>query len=100
VPATIDDLALVMRADSNGRPPLTSPETHARINELVAKAHALALADAAPKPILLGRHLVSLGLSPSPKFKPALDAAFEAQLDGVFSDEAGGVKWLRGHLGL
>ena len=53
-PATIDDLALVMRADSNGRPPLTSPDTHARIDELVAKAHALALADAAPKPILLG----------------------------------------------
>ena len=34
-PATITELAAVMRADSNGRPPLTSPETHARIDELV-----------------------------------------------------------------
>lgn len=99
-PATIDDLAAVMRADSNGRPPLTSPETHLRIDELVAKAHALALADAAPKPLLLGRHLVQLGLSPDPRFKKILDAAFEAQLDGAFTDEAGGLAWLRQHTGM
>src|SRR6185369_16909616 len=61
-PATIDDLAIVMHADANGRPPLTSPEIHARIDDLVARAHALALADAAPKSILLGRHLLQLGL--------------------------------------
>ncbi len=97
-PATIDELAAVMRADSNGRPPLTSPETHARIDELVARAHALALADAAPKPILLGRHLVTLGHRPGPEFKPVLEAAFEAQLDGAFADEAGGLAWLRTHL--
>jgi tRNA nucleotidyltransferase (CCA-adding enzyme) len=97
-PATIDDLAAVMRADSNGRPPLTSPDTHARINELVAKAHSLALADSAPKPLMLGRHLVQLGQKPNPKFKPVLDAAFEAQLDGAFADEAGGLAWLRDFL--
>ena len=97
-PATIDELAAVMRADSNGRPPLTSPETHTRIDELVAKAHALTLADTAPKPLMLGRHLIALGRQPGPKFKPVLDAAFEAQLDGAFADEAGGIKWLRNHL--
>jgi tRNA nucleotidyltransferase (CCA-adding enzyme) len=97
-PATIDDLALVMRADSNGRPPLASPETHVRIDELVAKAHALALADAAPKPIVLGRHLVELGLKPGPRFKAIIEAAFEAQLDGAFADETGGVAWLRDFL--
>ena len=94
-PATIDDLAAVMRADGNGRPPLTSPDTHARIDELLAKAHVLALADAAPKPLMLGRHLVQLGLKPGPKFKAVLDAAFEAQLDGAFADEAGGLAWLK-----
>jgi tRNA nucleotidyltransferase (CCA-adding enzyme) len=97
-PATIDDLALVMRADSNGRPPLASPETHVRIDELVAKAHELALADAAPKPIVLGRHLVGFGLAPGPRFKAIIDTAFEAQLDGAFADEAGGVAWLRDFL--
>ncbi len=93
-PATIDELALVMRADSNGRPPLTSPETHLRIDELLATAHALALADTAPKPLVLGRHLIALGRKPDPSFKKILEAAFEAQLDGAFADETGGVAWL------
>lgn len=94
-PATIDELAAVMRADSNGRPPLTSPTTHARINDLVAAAHTLALSDAAPRPLVLGRHLVALGIKPGPDFKRVLDAAFEAQLDGAFADEAGGNQWLK-----
>jgi tRNA nucleotidyltransferase (CCA-adding enzyme) len=97
-PATIDDLALVMRADANGRPPLLSPEIHQRIDDLVAKAHALALADSAPRPIVQGRHLLALGRKPGPEFKPIIDAAFEAQLDGAFHNEAGGVAWLRQHL--
>jgi tRNA nucleotidyltransferase (CCA-adding enzyme) len=94
-PATIDDLALVMRADANGRPPLKSPEIHARIDELVQQAHALAIADSAPKPIVLGRHLIQLGMKPGPEFKPLIDAAFEAQLDGAFADEAGGIAWVK-----
>lgn len=94
-PATIDDLALVMRADSNGRPPLPSLEIHLRINELVARAHALAVADSAPKPMVRGRHLLQLGRKPGPAFTPILEAAFEAQLDGAFNDEPGGVAWLR-----
>ena len=93
-PATIDDLTLVMRADHDGRPPLRSPDSLARIAELQAKAHALDLENSAPRPILLGRHLVALGRKPGPDFKPLLDEAFEAQLDGAFTDEAGGVAWL------
>jgi tRNA nucleotidyltransferase (CCA-adding enzyme) len=94
-PATLDELAAVMRADAEGRPPLPSAEIHARIDELVAKAHALALADAAPKPILLGRHLIALGLRPGPRFTPVLEAAFEAQLDGAFQNETEAVAWLQ-----
>jgi tRNA nucleotidyltransferase (CCA-adding enzyme) len=97
-PATIDDLALVMRADANGRPPLPSSEIHVRIDELVARAHALAIADSAPRPLILGRHLLQLGRKPGPEFTPILDAAFEAQLDGAFTDEAGGIAWLRDFL--
>jgi tRNA nucleotidyltransferase (CCA-adding enzyme) len=97
-PATIDDLALVMTADSLGRPPLQSPATHALIAELQAKARALELENAAPRPLVLGRHLVALGHVPGPRFKPILDAAFEAQLDGAFVDETGGIAWLRRRL--
>lgn len=94
-PATIDDLAAVMRSDANGRPLFNPPETHIRINELVAKAHALQLADAAPKPILFGRHLMTLGMPPGPAMKPLLEVAFEAQLDGAFHNEAEGLAWLK-----
>jgi tRNA nucleotidyltransferase (CCA-adding enzyme) len=94
-PATIDDLAAVMRADANGRPPMDSPEVHQLINTLVEKAHVLQLADAAPKPIILGRHLLALGMKPGPQMKPIIDAAFEAQLDGAFQDDAGGVAWVK-----
>ena len=93
-PATIEDLAVVMTADSLGRPPLPATEILALVGRLRARADALAIEVHAPKPIILGRHLVALGRRPGPEFKPVLDAAFEAQLDGAFSDEAGGLAWL------
>ncbi|ATC64041.1 polynucleotide adenylyltransferase [Nibricoccus aquaticus] len=97
-PATIDELCIVMHADHDGRPPLHSPETLARIAELQSRATALALTSSAPRPILLGRHLIALGLSPGPDFKKTLDAAFEAQLDGAFSNETDALVWLKNHL--
>ncbi len=97
-PATIDELCIVMWADHLGRPPLVSAETEDRIRTLREKAHALAVRDAAPRPLILGRHLVELGQAPGPGFKPILDACAEAQIDGAFSDEAGGRKWLAEHL--
>jgi tRNA nucleotidyltransferase (CCA-adding enzyme) len=96
-PATLEELALVMTADSNGRPPLESPETLVLIARMRARAQELALENAAPRPLLQGRHLVALGRRPGPEFKPLLDAAFEAQLDGAFTDEAGAVAWLAAH---
>jgi tRNA nucleotidyltransferase (CCA-adding enzyme) len=97
-PATIDDLCVVMWADHLGRPPLVTPDAAARIQQLRETAHALAVQDAAPRPLVLGRHLLELGLKPGPHFKPILDACAEAQLDGVFADEAGGRTFLSEYL--
>jgi len=97
-PATLDDLIAVMRADHLGRPPLVSAETEKRLGYLRASAQQLKLEHASPKPIILGRHLIALGRAPGPEFKPALDAAFESQLDGAFSDEPGGIAWLKNYL--
>lgn len=97
-PASIDELCTVMRADHNGRPPLHSVDTLNRIQELQTKAHSLTLDRGGPRPLILGRHLIELGQLPGPQFKPVLDEALEAQLDGVFSDEAGGRAWLRNRL--
>ncbi len=87
-----------MRSDHLGRPPLVSAETEKRLGYLRASAQRLALEHASPKPIILGRHLIALGRTPGPEFKPALDAAFESQLDGAFADEAGGIEWLKSYL--
>ncbi len=93
-PATIDQLVLVLWADHLGRPPRRDPASEHRIEQLAAAARALAIADAAPKPILLGRHLIAAGLTPGPRFRALLDAAYEAQLDGAFTDEPGARAWL------
>jgi len=97
-PASIDDLIAVMVSDHLGRPPLVSEEALRRIHELRDVAHRLAIEHEAPKPIILGRHLIALGMKPGPHFGPALDAAFESQLDGAFYDEPGGVEWMQNWL--
>lgn len=97
-PATLDDLIAVMRSDHLGRPPLVSVETDKRLGFLRTAAQRLAIEHAAPKPIILGRHLILLGFKPGPSFKLALDAAFESQLDGAFNDEAGGLSWMKNYL--
>ena len=97
-PATIEQLLLVLRADHLGHPPNVCAATERRIGQLAAAARALAIANAAPAPLLLGRHLLAAGLTPSPQFKTILDAAYEAQLDGAFTDAAGASAWLAGQL--
>ncbi len=98
----IDRLLRVARADDEGR--LTEwPEGTSAGEELAwlaAEAERLRLADAAPKPILLGRHLIALGLRPSPRFGRWLDACFEAQLDGAFTDLDGAVAYFRARFGI
>lgn len=66
---------------------------------LLERAAALAVVDAAPKPILLGRHLLARGMTAGPALGALLKEAFEAQLDGTFADEAGALAWLDQRLG-
>lgn len=92
-PATIEELCLVMTADHFGRPP--KPKIiHEGVTALRAKAEALRLREAAPKPILQGRHLIARGMAPGKEFGKVLETAFEAQLEGAFSDLEGAQKWL------
>ena len=48
----------------------------------IARAKELEVAQAAPKPILLGRHLLELGVSPGPRMGELTRAVYEMQLDG------------------
>jgi tRNA nucleotidyltransferase (CCA-adding enzyme) len=62
---------------------------------MLSIAEELQLEESAPKPIRMGRHLIALGLRPEPKFGKILSKAFDAQLDGQFSDVEGGLRWVQ-----
>ena len=92
-PETIEGLLVVITADQFGRPP--KPRDLAEsVQELRSRAAALKVQSNAPKPILMGRHLIELGLSPGPQFGEILDAAYETQLDGRLSSLADAWRWL------
>ncbi|MCU1289729.1 MAG: cca [Acidobacteria bacterium] len=85
-----DLLYRVARADSLGRNPDWLPKEKwfkAEAQEwFIERVRELAIETEAPKPILMGRHLIELGLKPSAQFKRILDAVYEKQLDGSISD--------------
>ena len=93
----IDRLIRVARADEEGHPEgrTISSSGSEDLVWLAARAENLRIADAAPKPILMGRHLIELGYKPSDRFKQWLDACFEAQLDGAFSDLDGAIAYFK-----
>ena len=93
----IDRLLRVARADDEGRPPELAGGTSggADLRWLGDAAERLRIAAAAPKPILMGRHLIALGYRPSAQFKVWLDACFDAQLEGAFADEAGAIDYFK-----
>ncbi len=89
----LDRLVRVSRADRRGRGDLEAPFPAGEW--LLARAASLGLATTAPTPLIQGRHLVALGVAPGPAFAPLLAACFEAQIEGAFADEAGGVAYLQ-----
>lgn len=97
----IDRLLRVAHADDEGRLPekVGGSSGGEDLAWLAATAERLRLEAEAPKPILMGRDLLALGLRPSPQFKAWLDACFEAQLDGAFADRDGAVKYFRDRFG-
>lgn len=93
----IDRLVRVDNADRNGRPPIIADESP-QGRWIMERAEALRVRDSAPKPLVLGRHLQTLGLPPSPKFAEILSAAYEAQLDGIFADVETGIEFVKNNL--
>jgi tRNA nucleotidyltransferase (CCA-adding enzyme) len=90
-PETIENLCVVMTADAFGRPPRPQ-QVSALVGTLRQRATELKIQDRAPEPILKGRHLVGLGMSPGKEFGPILEAAYEAQLEGKIADLEGALK--------
>jgi tRNA nucleotidyltransferase (CCA-adding enzyme) len=92
-PENIQGLCLVMTADSMGRPPRPAVEPEF-VRQLLAFAHELQVRQKPPQPILMGRHLVELGMEPGKAFGAILHKAYEAQLEGAFTDLPQAWRWL------
>jgi len=89
----IDRLLRVAEADMAGRPPKSADFPAG--DWLQERAEQLAVRDQAPHPIIQGRDLIALGLKPGPRFKPILEACYEAQLEGEIHDHETGLQFAR-----
>jgi tRNA nucleotidyltransferase (CCA-adding enzyme) len=81
-------LARVARSDCEGRRP--GRFDCSAMDWFVGRARRLGVEHRPPAPILLGRHLLELGMQPGPRVGQILKAVYEQQLDGTVTtlDEA------------
>src|SRR5438552_14843954 len=86
----LDLLYRVAKADSLGRNAEWVPRDKWYTPEaqewFIARARELEVASQPPAPILLGRHLLELGLEPGPRIGEITKAVYEMQLDGRVRD--------------
>ena len=73
-------LARVAKSDCEGRRPGTFDCS--AMDWFLDRARSLGVQHRPPEPILLGRHLLALGLKPGPRVGELLKAVYEQQLDG------------------
>ncbi|MBF8300706.1 MAG: cca [Acidobacteria bacterium] len=72
-------LARVARADCLGR---TGDFDCSAMDWFIERARTLGVEHRPPAPLLMGRHLLALGLSPGPKVGEILQQVYDKQLDG------------------
>jgi tRNA nucleotidyltransferase (CCA-adding enzyme) len=77
-------LARLARADCLGR---TGDFDCSAMDWFLDRARALGVEHEPPKPLLMGRHLLALGLSPGPQVGEILKQVYEKQLDGAITTE-------------
>jgi tRNA nucleotidyltransferase (CCA-adding enzyme) len=90
----IDRLVRVSRADQRGRPPLRVDRFEAG-DWLLERARELSIHQQPPAPLLMGRHLIELGLEPGPHFGRVLEDCFERQIEGEFDTLEAGLECVR-----
>ena len=82
-------LARLARADCLGR---TGNFDCSAMDWFLARARALGVEHRPPTPLLLGRHLLALGLTPGPRVGELLKQVYEKQLDGEITSVEEGIE--------
>jgi tRNA nucleotidyltransferase (CCA-adding enzyme) len=85
-------LARVAESDCLGR---TGAFDCSGIQWFLGRARALGVEHAAPAPLVLGRHLLALGVAPGPRMGVLLREIYEHQLDGRIKDVDEGIALAR-----
>jgi tRNA nucleotidyltransferase (CCA-adding enzyme) len=85
-------LARLARADCLGR---TGDFDCSAMDWFIERARALGVEHRPPAPMLLGRHLLALGLSPGPHVGEILRQVYEKQLDGEITSVEAGIEEAR-----
>jgi tRNA nucleotidyltransferase (CCA-adding enzyme) len=89
-------LARVARADCRGR---GGGFDCSAMDWFVERARRLGVEHEAPAPLVMGRHLLALGVAPGPRMGEILKAIYEQQLDGTVTTEEEGVAAARAIIG-
>ena len=82
-------LARLARADCLGR---TGNFDCSAMDWFLARARALGVEHRPPTPLVLGRHLLALGLTPGPRVGELLKQVYEKQLDGEITSVVEGIE--------
>ena len=85
-------LARLARADCMGR---TGSFDCSAMDWFIERARALGVEHQPPPPLLLGRHLLELGLTPGPRVGDVLKQVYEKQLDGAITNVDEGIQEAR-----
>jgi tRNA nucleotidyltransferase (CCA-adding enzyme) len=85
-------LARLARADCRGR---TGAFDCSAMDWFIERARALGVEHQPPPPLLLGRHLLELGLEPGPRVGEVLRQVYEKQLDGAITNVVEGIEEAR-----
>ena len=93
-PANIEQLTRLVEADHSGRPPL-APGLPPGAMKIRDAAREQAVEHGPQPPIILGRHVLPyFDGQPGKHIGEVTAAGYEAQADGMFSDEPGALAWL------
>jgi tRNA nucleotidyltransferase (CCA-adding enzyme) len=90
-------LAILAKADCTGR---TGQFDCSAMDWFLDRARALGVEHRPPERLVLGRHLLLLGVAPGPAMGRLLQAIYERQLDGAITTTEEGIRLARDMLGL
>jgi len=92
-PATINDWLRLNEADKSSKFMTLHIGMSREAQDVCRLSFGMLIQDDKPQPILMGRHLIELGVIPGKDMGEILRKAYEAQLDGWFDDLDGAKEW-------